>query len=233
MTEFPEEESLELTKVAQYFGIMGGRNELYRELRSIFDQDYEPAAVHELLAQTTAPILVITTNYDDLIERAFAAEGREYDVVVHTTDRKLGNDILWFPYGQPTPNRIVPKKLNIDLGKTSVIYKMHGAVDRVESSRDQYVITEDDYIDFLTRMTKNQVIPAIFTECFETRSLLFLGYGLRDWNLRVVLNRIKNSRTSWAIQFEPSLLEQRFWQKRGVEVFDMRIEDFVRKLREY
>ena len=127
-------------------------------------------------------------------------------------------------------------KLDIDLGRVTVIYKMHGAVDRREPKRDQYVITEDDYIDFLTRMTKKKVIPAIFAELFQTRHFLFLGYSLRDWNLRVVLNRIQKDLRwpkaikSWAVQHKPSLLEQRFWQERGVEVYDMNIEEFVNQL---
>ena len=108
---------------------------------------------------------------------------------------------------------------------------MHGAVDRKLASRDQYVITEDDYIDFLARMTKNKAIPAIFAEAFQTRHFLFLGYSLRDWNLRVILHRIwgeqKLSWRSWAIQRQPSRIEQEFWSRRGVEILDLLLEDYV------
>jgi hypothetical protein len=84
-------------------------------------------------------------------------------------------------------------------------------------------------------MTKNKAIPAIFAEAFQSRHFLFLGYSLRDWNLRVVLNRIQDSRrssdiTSWSIQHKPSLMERKFWQKRGVEVYDMTLDDFVRDM---
>lgn len=236
LTNFPSDESLELTKVAQYCDVVAGRSVLQQELREIFDQDYAPSPVHETLARVPVPLLIVTTNYDDLIERAFDAEGRQYDLVVHTTDPQKGNNILWFPHGQQ-PIEILPNKLNIDLTNTTVIYKMHGAVDRATSARDQYVITEDDYINFLTRMTKNKVIPAIFAECFQTRSFLFLGYGLHDWNLRVVLNRIEKELrrpvmqlVSWAVQYGPSALEKRFWQNRHVEVFDMNIDEFVKNL---
>jgi hypothetical protein len=37
--------------------------------------------------------------------------------------------------------------------------------------------------------------------------------------------------TSWAIQLNPSPLEQRLWQQRGVDVYDMMLEEFVTKLR--
>jgi len=235
-TEFPPDESLELTKVAQYYDVVGGRDALEQELHEIFTCDFPLTQLHAFLADLSVPLLIVTTNYDDLIERAFNAKGRAFDVVIHTTDPDVGDRLLWWPHGVAEPEPVNPNKLDIDLGKTSVIYKMHGAVDRRDPTRDQYVITEDDYIDFLTRMTKNRAIPAIFAEPFQARHFLFLGYGLRDWNLRVVLNRIEKdlrrpkSITSWAIQSKPSPLEQEFWDRRGVRVYDIPINEFVEKL---
>ena len=236
-TEFPKDEPPDLATVAQYYSVVGGRDPLYEKLHKIFNRDYPLTSLHTFLADVSQPLLIVTTNYDDLIERAFKAKPRAYDVVIHTSDPTIGDRLLWWPHGAPEPLEVNPNKLDIDLQKVTVVYKMHGAVDRREPNRDQYVITEDDYIDFLARMTKSKAIPAIFAEPFQSRPFLFLGYGLRDWNLRVVLNRIeKDSRrqpkriTSWAIQYQPSALEQRFWQERGVEVYDMAIEEFVTKL---
>ena len=135
-----------------------------------------------------------------------------------------------------SPREINPNRLDIDLQSVTVIYKMHGTVDRHKPDRDQYVITEDDYVDFLVRMTKNKAIPAIFAESFQTSHFLFLGYSLRDWNLRVILNRIQTDLrrpsdiTSWGVQYKPSPMERKFWQKRGVEVYDLLLNDFVREL---
>lgn len=238
-TTFPHGETPDLTKVAQYYdSIAGGRSALNSELRSIFDRDYPFTSLHSMLAELAAPPLIVTTNYDDLIERAFRDKGRAYDVVIHTTDPAYGDKVLWLPHNASDPHelrQVMPNQLDIDLSKTPVIYKMHGAVDRSNRGRDQYVITEDDYIDFLTRMTRNRVIPAIFAQHFQSRHFLFMGYGLRDWNLRVVLNGIERAHeasrlVSWAIQHKPSLLERRFWSRRNVEVYDMKIEDFITKL---
>ena len=163
-------------------------------------------------------------------------QGRPYDLVVHTTDQALGDQILWWPHGESTPREVPANKLDIDLEKVTIIYKMHGTVDRKNPERDQYVITEDDYIEFLTRMSRKKAVPAIFAEPFETRPFLFLGYGLNDWNLRVVLNRIEKDLDrpkrirSWAIQHKPAPLEQRFWLERKVEVYDLTIEEFVKEL---
>ena len=221
--EFPDDESIDLAKVAQYYSLIGGRIPLYRELHAIFDRDYPLTPLHSYLARQNVPMLIVTTNYDDLIERAFDEQSRLYDVVIHTSDPDMGDRVLWFEQGSKTPVKITPNKLDINLKAVTVIYKMHGAVDRHTPSMDQYVITEDDYVDFLARMTRNRAIPAIFAESFQMNHFLFLGYSLRDWNLRVVLNRIQtDSRrkpdiTSWGIQHNPSVMERRFWRKRGVE----------------
>ena len=242
-TSFPDGESKDLTKVAQYYSVVGGRLALNEELHNIFNCDYQLTSLHKFLAAVPAPLLIVTTNYDDLIERALdeknlelGNDARPYDVVIHTTEADNGDRLLWWPYGDTEPREVNPNKLDINLGEKTIVYKMHGAVDRRQPKRDQYVITEDDYIDFLARMTKNKAIPAIFAEPFQTRHFLFLGYGLNDWNLRVVLNRIEKdlrrpkSISSWAIQYQPRPLEARFWQERGVEVYDQLLEEFVKRI---
>lgn len=236
--EFPSGEPIELAKVAQYYSLVGGRTPLYRELHSIFDRDFPVAPLHTFLAGIEHPLLIITTNYDDLIERAFLEQKRPFDIVVHTTNPDLGDRVLWLQNGSSVPREVSPNKLDIDLGAVTVIYKMHGTVDRHKADLDQYVITEDDYVDFLVRMTKNKAIPAIFAEPFQTSHFLFLGYSLRDWNLRVILNRIQTDLRrasdiiSWGIQYKPSLMERKFWQKRGVEIYDLLLNEFVQALGE-
>lgn len=237
-TQFPPNEPRDLAKVAQYYNVVAGRKRLREELHRIFNRDCSVTSLHTFLAEVPKKLLIVTTNYDDLIENAFRSQGRAYDVVVHASESTLGEQVLWWPYEKSKPINSKPNKLYIDFQKVTVIYKMHGAVDRYLPERDQYVITEDDYIDFLARMIKKTAIPAIFAEPFQTRHFLFLGYSLRDWNLRVVLNHIEKTLRrskeikSWAIQNNPSSLERRFWQDRGVEVYDMKIEEFVKKLKE-
>ncbi len=228
---FPTEESRDLAKVAQYYKLVSGLTPLKEALHAIFDRDYSFSPLHEYLASLSGPLLIITTNYDDLIERAF--RDRPHDVVVYTTESQYGEKLLWRRYGEAEGVAVSPNKLDIDLSKVTVIFKMHGTVDRT-SKKDQYVITEDDYIEFLTRMTRKKAIPSIFAEPFQQRRFLFLGYSLRDWNLRVLLNRIavgaREGIKDWAVQYKPSELEKRFWQERRVEIFDMNIEDFVQEL---
>jgi hypothetical protein len=133
--------------------------------------------------------------------------------------------------------------LRIDLGQTTVIYKMHGGVDRVDATRDSFVIDEDDYADFLVRVAEKTAIPAVFAEAASTRSFLFLGYSLRDWNLRMILSKIDRGlsharsarddrRESWAIQLGASALERKLWGLRNVTIFDMDLQEFVQRVRQ-
>lgn len=242
---FPEHETRQLAKVAQYFDAVVGRDPLDNALDQIFTFRQAPAPIHVCLAEVAAdaPLLIVTTNYDDLIERAFDDVGQAYDKVVHiptsipSSDNTDVGEIFWWEHGALKPERLLAKDLDIDLKNVSVIYKIHGAADRTPGGRGQYVITEDDYVDFLSRMMKNAVIPKIFAEPFQNRSFLFLGYALSDWNLRVVLNRIERQlrrplTRSWAIEARAKPLERTLWQHRSVVVFDnLTMDQFAAGLR--
>lgn len=206
----------DLAKVASYFVDSSGvRDSLRQTLREVFNLSCSPPGIHTYLARkalryedgdtayarrqeerktTGVPLLLVTTNYDDLAERAFANEKRPYDLVMYPTDRaEAANSVLWWKDGEhhKPPTIVAPNSLRIDLKRTNVIYKMHGSV-VAESELDSYVITEDDYVDFLSRMTRQEAIPAQFLNYFRGRHFLFLGYGLNDWNLRIVLRNLRS-----------------------------------------
>jgi hypothetical protein len=50
---------------------------------------------------------------------------------------------------------------------------MHGAADRHNPDHDSYLITEDDYVEFLARMTSRTAIPDAFGEPFRRSHFLF------------------------------------------------------------
>ena len=249
-SKFPEDDlrdRSDLSKVAAYYAGTVGRPFLCERLHGVFDRDFSPGPVHKFLAEIAreTPLLIITTNYDDLLERAFA--DIRYDRVIHLTNNdEWGEAVLWWSHDPENPTAAEPMPIHpsrldqhIDLTKTSVIYKMHGTVDRhsSDSKWDSYVITEDDYVDFLSRMTKQTAIPAMFTKPFRNRSFLFLGYGLRDWNFRVVLRDLLAGKRSvqsksWAVQFRRTQLEKDLWESRGVTIYDADLSYFLDRLRE-
>jgi hypothetical protein len=183
----------DLAKVTSYFAETTGRRNLRRGLHKVFDRDYQTCTIHTYLAGISSPLLLMTTNYDDLMECALRKAGRPFDLVVHPTDRMdvLGC-VLWTRHGAAEPEAKKPNDLLINLDTTTVVYKMHGTVDRKRDDGDSYVITEDDYVDFLARMIGQNAVPAKFMRHCHGRHFLFMGYGLRDWNLRVLLKNLKS-----------------------------------------
>jgi len=63
---------------------------------------------------------------------------------------------------------------------------------------------------------------------------LFLGYGLRDWNFRVLLDRLNRSRLqpkrSYAISDDIEPAESELWGARNVVVFKADLNEFVPRL---
>jgi hypothetical protein len=224
----------DLIRVASYYADRWGRNPLFRELHSIFDRDYEPCDIHRHLAQIPAPLLIITVNYDDLLERAFTEAGRSYDVVYPVTDRPdLAGSLMWWRHNSEQPVVTTANKISIDLNNTTVIYKIRGSVARERPELDSYVITEDDYIYVLER---SLVVPHSFMEHLSKCHFLFLGYGAHDWDISIfvkkLLKRGRMALRSWAIQFRPLALDQSMWKSRDVDVYDAEINRFVERLKE-
>jgi hypothetical protein len=245
---YPDDETLDLLRVSQYVQSVTGGRVLYDELHDVFARDYAPTALHGLLASLPAAIrewreqgysarqqLIITTNYDDALERAFAAVDEPFDVVTYLAK---GPDRGRFLHKMPDGGEQVIHEPNLYRGlaleQRPVILKIHGAVDRVREDRDSYVITEDHYIEYLAQTDIANIIPAALMAVMNESHFLFLGYSLRDWNLRVILHRIwgqqpfEDKFTSWAIRKDPSRLEERLWRSRNVEILDVDLDAYVR-----
>jgi hypothetical protein len=249
--EFPssdEHDRGDLARVASYFANVAGRRILRDRLREVLLAGaYRAGELHDFLAlQVPGPLVIVVTNYDTLLEQAFQAAGRAYDLVIYPADRMdIANAVLWWEHGRERPTAVSPNELDIDLDRTTVIFKMHGTVVSQSDEWDNFVITEEDYVEFLSRLTFNTAIPSIFYPYFRERSFLFLGYGLRDWNLRVLLKNLSKHLAggrqvegeedevlpSWAIQRHPSPLEERLWQRNHVNIFDCDLDEFVARVR--
>jgi len=249
---YPRHEELDLLRVSQYVDAARGEDELYLYLREVFDLEYSPTSLHRLLARAARTLgeagmpqmLLVTTNYDDLVERALTEEGLEFDVVWYEAKQNAearGRFVHRTPGGKPTviprPNKYTGLPIVFE---RPAILKLHGCLDRESAGDDSYVITEDSYIDYLSGGDVGALIPIALQQRLTSNSLLFLGYSLSDWNLRVILNRIWGARKlnakSWAVQREPrdpdeSKIEQALWETReNVELVYCALSEYVTEL---
>jgi len=117
-----------------------------------------------------------------------------------------------------------------------VIVKIHGAIDRDQepiSWQDNYVITEDDYIGYLSDVRAESVVPSQIKSKLWYSHCLFLGYAMRDWNLRVFLQRMFGKRelnASWAIQRDPDQLDVRSWRRVHVDLYGLPLAEYLGEL---
>jgi DNA-binding SARP family transcriptional activator len=237
-----------LPRIAQYVSVMKGSGPLYDELHALLDADANPAPIHRFFASVPPLLrdrglphqLLVTTSYDLSLEAAFLEAGEEFDVVSYVAAGPgRGRFCHVAPDGTgrmiDLPNTYVTE---LSLEQRTVILKLHGQVDRgPERAWESFVVTEDDYIDYLSRTDVAGAVPVALAAKLRRSHFLFVGYTMADWNLRVILNRLWSdqplSYRSWAVQTEAKPLEREFWRRRDVEVLELPIDRYVDTLAGY
>jgi hypothetical protein len=254
MAGYQHEGPRDLARISQWIEVMDGSGPLYDRLHEVFDADYPVTQLHDFLAELPAILrglgrlprpafprypLIVTTNYDDVLEKAFRARDEPFDLVWYVASGEQRGHFLHCTPNGDVREIVVPNEYrDVALTERCAILKIHGAVARTAPFEDSYVITEDDYIAFLAQADISGLVPVTLAGKLRKSNFLFLGYGLRDWNLRVILHRIWSEQmqtgtySSWAIQLNPEELDERFWSTRRVDVIDTQLEDYVTKLRE-
>jgi hypothetical protein len=256
----------DLLRVAQFLDASLGEGGLYMHLRPLFSGAYQPTSLHRFLAQVAKRLrernvprqLIITTNYDVALERAFDEAGESYDVIWYEARRKPPDRAGKFWHrppkpaagegeadGEPAPEPVLIKEPNsytaLSLDERTIILKLHGAVDPESRQWDSFVLTEDSYIDYLSRGDIGEALPKIVKARMEESYFLFLGYSMSDWNLRVILNRIWGSRQldlmAWSVQLRPTSdaqaeIEETLCRQRGEQLTPLyaQLEEYVAEL---
>ena len=250
---YPDPNPDDLLRVAQYVDAVLGEGGLYKILHRVFSCATPSNALHELLASLPPMLrerdvpqqLIMTTNYDDTLERALRARGEAYDVLWYEAkpgDRACGKFLHQPPGGEPVVIDRPNEYDALSLRERPVIVKLHGAIHRESARLDSYVITENHYIDYMTQSDISQQLPATLLEVMADSHFLFLGYSMRDWNLRVILRRIWGQRRlayrSWAVQMpledeRQNRIEQRLWSyRRDIDLLQCDLEGYIARLGE-
>jgi SIR2-like domain len=253
---------LDLPRVAQYVSMIEGESNLHRWVRQILTADCEPEPVHRFLArfpQTLGELglekryqLIVSTTFDVALEQAFLEQNEPFDVAIYMAPgTEYAGKFVHLPWGDrdarpiTTPNEYdgFPITYEGDLART-VIVKIHGAVDNPTVGypwKGNFVITEDNYIDYLSWQPAESVVPAQILGKLRDSGCLFFGYRVRDWTQRVFLKAIwpgegLRRASHWAVERDPGVLERAFWQRSGVAPYRSALTDYVagldRSLRE-
>lgn len=167
MREIAEELDLDINRetdliaLAQYHkNRRKTRSRINQLLVTEFTKDATPTENHRLIA--SLPVSTIwTTNYDHLIETAYAETHKRIDIKRREAD-------------------LAHTKPRTDM----VLYKMHGDVD----APDEAVLTKDDFAAF---ESKRGLFSVQLRGHLVSKSFLFLGYSFSDPNIDYILARIR------------------------------------------
>lgn len=172
--KFPNESPYDLHRVALCYEQEHNRDALDNEIKAAVHDGKRPSPVLRGLAQLPFPI-IITTNYDKLFEMALYQAGKTPVVGWYDTYR----------YAVTQEHRKATTQ-------NPFVYKLHGDIIQKASS---VVITDEDYIVFILRMSADRrphnPVPETFMYNFTRWPTLFIGYSLRDYNLRVIFQTLR------------------------------------------
>jgi SIR2-like domain len=220
----------DLARVALHVQFRGDNANLIRLLRTILpDDDCQPSKLLHTLARLPLQ-LIVTTNYDRLMEKALEANGNPSPLIVTQPIHGFS----------PREHRDLQTQLT---GNDSLIlYKIHGSF--VGDSNEvppggspPVIISEEDYIEFLIIAgVRNVGIPRLISDKLVDSTLLFLGYGLEDWDFRTIYKALierlpwREKRKSFAIQRNPSKFWEDFWASKQVKIYDVDLYEFADEL---
>jgi DNA-binding SARP family transcriptional activator len=233
-----------LAYVSQAVAARNGIGPLHDELHLALDRDFETSALHEWLAGLPPLLrhrrlpqqLIVSTSFDTGVERAFDAAGEEIDVVVYVAaGRDRGKFLHILPSGEARVVEEPNTYTGLALEERSVLLKIHGHVDRGETrERESFAVSEDDHIDYLAGAEAGGTVPVQLAARLRRSHLLFLGYHVDDWSLRVFLRRVwghdRLAYRSWAVQPAAEALARELWRERGVEAYDVGLDGYSEQL---
>jgi hypothetical protein len=242
-----------LTSITSYYENKVGRDALWSNLSLVISGKNEPALTHKLIAAAAKhhfskynkPLqdyLILTTNYDCLMEDALDTAGVDYVVLtMRKSDQKV---LVRFSDGiedaenlsQLNSESSYPHQFFLEKPQNLVLVcKMHGCLNpRLKNTDDGVVISDNDYVDYIEQMNSAQgTIPAYVRKIMQDKAFLFLGYSFADWNIRSVFQTIRKKRSEnlkfrdFAVTSYLGEYEQQFFHKNNVSVLKTDLNAFT------
>jgi hypothetical protein len=223
--------------VAQFIADRYGREDLYAQIRALLDRvALAPRPTHELFAnweqfRTAAggrlPYpTILTTNYDDVLERRLADAGLPYHLFSYQSDGPHCG--RFYHRGADDTLRIIERPRNIrSLSDGFVVIKLNGGVDRQRRIPESYVTTKLDFWDLAGRIP--EILPAAVRGTLTATRLLFLGHGLVAADVESLVRFAHKDHPgpwSWAVALGKRDGTE-YWRQCGVEILDVDVNAYV------
>ncbi|HEY3759829.1 MAG TPA: SIR2 family protein [Solirubrobacteraceae bacterium] len=200
-TRYPQEDPTNLARVATFFENQFSRHRLVLEITRKIQEDRQISPMLRALVELPFP-LIITTNQDTLLESALLAAGKQPRLSIYNPESRTSDD---------------PRNL---AAESPIVYKLHGDITHPET----VVVTEEDLLKFTMRMGENeQFNPAPSGLKYHLRrwTTLFVGYSLRDYNLRLLFTTLRwridnaNLPDMYSVDPHPDPLVLEVWENKN------------------
>lgn len=152
----------ELLKIPLLYRHIKKDEQYYNKILSEFDGEYKPNIIHHLIF-SLYPNHILTTNYDNLLEDTAIELGRNFSKI--------------------SSNSEVSKVESLHY-----LIKVHGDFSEHKDGTRKFVLMEQDYLDFERDYI---LIDSLVKTIFSTDLVMFIGYGLGDYNIKLILNWVR------------------------------------------
>lgn len=191
-------DSDELLSIPQIYFDVKGSAKFNKILKNTFHVKKSPNEIHNKILSLN-PKHIITTNYDDLIEQASSIIGKKLSIVSQEED--LSDSI-----------------------SSRYLLKIHGDF-RNGYDYKNIVLRENDYLSYDQNYP---LISNLMKTIIATHTIVFIGYGLGDYNVNMLLNWVKTlQKDSFNkpvfIKTDPQKISQNdmiYYEKKGLRIID-------------
>lgn len=180
-------------------------------IAEIFNR-YTPSDAQKAIADFRWASLV-TTNYDQIVEKAYAAN----------KDRLQS----------PVPILRSSDRVDYELRAPDAVplLKLHGCVSMVDEVAYPLILTIDQYV---THATGREKLFSRFTEYAGEYSVVYVGYQIEDSDIRAILLQLDKPEMSRPMQYvvtpNPSPRDQRIWAGKKITTLDGTFDQFIAEL---
>lgn len=247
-----------LSSMAAYYENRSGRKPLWENLAKIFAGKRVPLEAHELIAEAAehhlrllgddveygdipkSHYLIVTTNYDGLMEKALEKRNLKTAVLSPKKDGTIHARFLCFTPVETAKMKkrnpaMPPKGFDLESDAPAVVlHKIHGSFD---DSDDNVVISDFDYEKYIARMAENgDLMPSAATTLMHDKAFLFLGYSLSDWNIRTILTALMKRREEgedrdYAVMTDVPPAADAYCSRRQIIVLRTTVQSFAAELK--
>lgn len=187
--------------------------------------------------------LIITTNYDRLIERALDALNVVYlTLTVDKNDRNVYaipspglrdhlkmQDRDYERFQKKLEEKVVGQFTLPNMRPLAIVYKIHGSLSPLK--HNSIILSDEDYVTFIQRL--EAMVPSPIPQLLTDKGFMMFGYSFSDWNIRALFKSFEKFPISkgdiWAVLRHYDRFEQGYIEHNQINVLKTTLDEFVSK----